>query len=190
MFDLVSAGPAGAWLIECEVHKDARGDFMRNWSLEVFHEVGIAFTPVQANTSTTAQRGTIRGMHFQHAPRQEAKLVRCARGRIFDVITDLRPASATYRQSCNFELGKDTALLYVPTGFAHGYQTLTDDVVVEYLMNERYAPDLADGFRYDDPAAAICWPLPAGLVSDRDLAWPRLEGREFWNSSLGQAGQA
>jgi dTDP-4-dehydrorhamnose 3,5-epimerase len=127
-------------------------------------------------------------MHFQHAPRREAKLVRCARGRIFDVITDLRPTSSTFRRSRDFELGTDTPQLFVPEGFAHGYQTLTDDVLVEYLMNERYAPELADGLRYADPAAAIVWPLPPVLVSERDLAWPRLEGREFWNPASGRAG--
>jgi dTDP-4-dehydrorhamnose 3,5-epimerase len=189
MFDLVPAGAADAWLIRCKVHRDDRGDFTRTWSFDEFHEAGLSFTPIQANTSTTRLRGTIRGMHFQHAPRQETKLVRCARGLIFDVITDLRPASPTYRQSRNFELGKDTAQLYVPAGFAHGYQTLTDDVVVEYLMNESYAPDLADGFRYDDPAAAIIWPLPSEVVSDRDRAWPRLDGREFWTRPRDLAGE-
>jgi len=189
MFELLPAGAADAWLIKCEVHEDARGDFVRSWSLDEFHEAGLFFSPVQANSSTTRQRATIRGMHFQHAPRREAKLVRCARGRIFDVITDLRPASSTYRRSWDFELGTDTAMLFVPEGFAHGYQTLTDDVVVEYLMNQRYAPELADGFRFDDPAAAIAWPLPPGLVSDRDLAWPGLEGSEFWNLSSGPAGE-
>jgi dTDP-4-dehydrorhamnose 3,5-epimerase len=120
-------------------------------------------------------------MHFQRAPHEEAKLVRCSQGQIRDVITDLRPASRTHRRSFSFDLGGDDPLaLLVPAGFAHGYQTLSDDVQVEYLMNERYAPDLADGFRHDDPEAAIAWPLPVTLVSDRDLAWPPLASREFW----------
>lgn len=179
---LVPTAAPGAWLLRLEVHRDARGDFARTWSVDDFDAAGIAFTPVQANTSVTTRRGTVRGMHFQRAPREEAKLVRCSRGRIWDVITDLRPASETYRRSFGFELGRDgPAAVFVPAGFAHGYQTLTDDVEVGYLMSERHAADLADGFRHDDPAAAIDWPLPATLVSDRDLAWPPLTSREFWN---------
>jgi dTDP-4-dehydrorhamnose 3,5-epimerase len=174
-------GAAGAWLIRLDTFRDTRGDFVRAWSFDDFEAVGIAFVPIQANASRTQRRGTVRGMHFQRAPREEAKLVRCSQGRIFDVITDLRPSSPTRRQSFTFELGDDgaTAIL-VPAGFAHGYQTLSDDVQVEYLMNERYAPDLADGFRHDDPEAAIAWPLPVTLVSDRDLAWAPLASRDFW----------
>jgi dTDP-4-dehydrorhamnose 3,5-epimerase len=183
MLEFVPTGAADAWLIQHDVHRDSRGDFARTWSSDDFEAVGIAFAPVQANVSTTSARGTIRGMHFQRAPQEEAKLVRCSRGRIWDVITDLRPASPTYRQSFWFEIGQGgSAAIFVPAGFAHGYQTLTDDVQVEYLMSERYAPELADGFRYDDPAAAISWPLPARLVSDRDLAWPPLAKRAFWLS--------
>lgn len=174
-------GAAGAWLIRLDTFHDARGDFVRTWSFDDFEAAGIAFVPIQANASTTRRRGTVRGMHFQRAPRQEAKLVRCSRGGIFDVITDLRPASPTRRQSFAFELGNDDATaLLVPAGFAHGYQALTDDVQVDYLMSERYAPELADGFRYDDPEAAIAWPLPVTLVSDRDLSWAPLASRDFW----------
>jgi dTDP-4-dehydrorhamnose 3,5-epimerase len=177
----VPTSAAGVWLIRYDVHHDSRGDFVRTWSSDDFHAAGIAFAPVQANMSTTPRQGTIRGMHFQRAPREEAKLVRCSRGRIWDVVTDLRPASPTYRQSFGFEIGQaGSVAIFVPAGFAHGYQTLTDDVRVEYLMSERYAPELADGFRHDDPAAAIAWPLPSGLVSDRDLSWPPLESRAFW----------
>jgi dTDP-4-dehydrorhamnose 3,5-epimerase len=178
-------GAAGAWLIRLDTFRDARGDFVRTWSLDDFEAAGIAFVPIQANASRTRRRGTLRGMHFQRPPRQEAKLVRCSRGRIFDVITDLRPSSPTRRQSFTFELGDggSTALL-VPAGFAHGYQALTDDVEVDYLMSERYAPELADGFRHDDREAAIDWPLPVTLVSDRDLSFAPLAARDFW---LGEA---
>jgi dTDP-4-dehydrorhamnose 3,5-epimerase len=182
------AGPAGAWLVRLETFRDARGDFARTWSIDDFEVAGIAFVPVQANASRTPRRGTVRGMHFQRAPREEAKLVRCSQGRIFDVITDLRPASRTYRRSFSFDLGgEDSLAVLVPSGFAHGYQTLSDDVQVEYLMNERYAPDLADGFRYDDPEAAIAWPLAVALVSDRDLGWLPLASREFWREDARSA---
>jgi dTDP-4-dehydrorhamnose 3,5-epimerase len=188
MLEFQPAGAPGAWLVTCKAHEDARGDFMRCWSFDEFQQAGIVFAPVQASSSSTGQRGTIRGMHFQHAPRREAKLVRCARGSIFDVITDLRPDSATHRNSWTFELRRHTAL-FVPAGFAHGYQTLVDDVLVEYLINECHAPELADGFRPDDPAAAITWPLPPAMVSERDLAWPDLDERDFWAVPGSRAGE-
>jgi dTDP-4-dehydrorhamnose 3,5-epimerase len=181
MLKFVPTGAADAWLIQHDVHRDSRGVFARTWSSDDFRNVGITFVPIQANVSTTNARATIRGMHFQRAPQEEAKLVRCSQGRIWDVITDLRPTSPTYRRSFGFEIGQGgSAAIFVPAGFAHGYQTLSDDVQVEYLMGERYAPELADGFRYDDPAAAISWPLPVRLVSDRDLAWPPLATRRVW----------
>jgi dTDP-4-dehydrorhamnose 3,5-epimerase len=120
-------------------------------------------------------------MHFQRAPKAEAKLVRCSRGRIWDVITDLRPQSPSHRASFGIELAdEDATALYIPSGFAHGFQALTDDVTVDYLMDEQYAPELADGFRYDDPATGIEWPLPARLLSERDLAWPPLATKHCW----------
>ena len=177
-------GMSGALLVRLEIHRDSRGDFARTWSAEDFRAAGIDFAPVQSNASTTNEHGTIRGMHFQRAPREEAKLVRCARGRIWDVITDLRPDSPTFRQSFGLELAADADVaLFVPTGVAHGFQTMTDDVRVEYLMSAPYAPELADGFRYDDTAAAIAWPLPARRVSDRDLAWPPLATRGLWTGT-------
>jgi len=172
---------ADARLIRLTRHSDARGEFARTWCLQEFERADIAFRPVQANMSITRIRGTIRGMHFQRAPKAEAKLVRCSRGRIWDVITDLRPQSPSYRGSFGFELADlDATALYIPAGFAHGFQALTEDVMVEYLMDEQYAPELADGFRYDEPAAKIEWPLPACFLSEKDLAWPPLSTRPFW----------
>lgn len=185
MLALEPTGAAGAWRIRSQCHRDSRGDFARTWSLDEFRAAGISFTPVQANTSSTVQRGTVRGMHFQRAPRAEPKLVRCSRGRIWDAITDLRPTSRTYRQTFGFELEDAGEIaIFVPAGFAHGYQTLTDSVQVEYLMGERYTPELADGFRYDDPEAAIPWPLAATLVSECDLSWPPLGSRELWTGPV------
>jgi dTDP-4-dehydrorhamnose 3,5-epimerase len=178
-----NAGQSDARLIALKRHSDSRGEFARTWSTDDFRHAGIAFHPVEANVSRTHARGTIRGMHFQRAPREEAKLVRCARGTIWDVITDLRPRSPTRRATFAYELSDDDGtMLFIPAGYSHGFQTLTDDVTVESLMGERYAPALADCFRYDDPAAGIAWPLPATLVSERDLAWPPLAARPLWRS--------
>jgi dTDP-4-dehydrorhamnose 3,5-epimerase len=174
-------GVADARLIRLNRRSDARGDFERTWCLKEFEEAGIAFHPVQANMSLTRTRGTIRGMHFQREPKAEAKLVRCSRGRIWDVITDLRSQSPSFHSSFGLELAGETAIaLYVPAGFAHGFQALTDNVAVEYLMDEPYASEFADGFRYDDPAAKIEWPLPACLLSEKDLTWPSLSTRSLW----------
>jgi dTDP-4-dehydrorhamnose 3,5-epimerase len=170
-----------ARLVRLQPISDMRGAFVRTWCADEFAHVGIPFRPVQANMSLTVARGTIRGMHFQRDPKAEAKVVRCTRGRIWDVITDLRRHSASRGASFGVELADgDARALYVPPGVAHGFQSLTDDAQVEYLMSEQYAPGLSDGFRYDDPAAAIAWPLPARMVSERDLAWPPLSTREFW----------
>jgi dTDP-4-dehydrorhamnose 3,5-epimerase len=170
-----------ARLIRLTRHSDSRGDFARTWCIGEFEQAGITFRPTQANVSLTRARGTIRGMHFQRAPKAEAKLVRCSRGWIWDVITDLRPRSPSHGASFGLELAdEDATALYIPAGFAHGFQALTSDVAVEYLMDEPYTPELADGFRYDDPAAKISWPLPARLLSEKDLAWPALSTRSFW----------
>jgi len=190
--DFQSTNVADARLIHLTQHSDARGDFVRTWCLAEFESAGITFNPIQANMSSTRTRGTIRGMHFQREPRGEAKLVRCSKGRIWDVIADLRPKSSTFGRTFGVELSCEGATaLYIPAGFAHGFQALTDDVAVDYLMDERYVPELADGFRYDDPATRIEWPLPARLVSEKDLAWPPLSTRSFWiASNSGPAGQA
>jgi dTDP-4-dehydrorhamnose 3,5-epimerase len=170
-----------ARLIRPVRHQDARGSFMRTWCRDAFREAGIAFEPVQGNASTTLRRGSLRGMHFQRAPRPDAKVVRVARGRVHDVIVDLRPESGARGRWYATELSaEEGTMLYVPPGFAHGFQTLSDEVQVEYLMGEAYVPELYDGFRHDDPAVAIPWPSAPVDVSDKDLAWPPLAQRLPW----------
>lgn len=168
-------GTSGARLIRLAPVGDQRGSFARVWCENAFREAGVAFTPVQANVSVTRGRGTIRGMHFQRMPKPDAKIVRCTRGRIHDVMVDLRGLVPNRSDVVEIELGEDEpTMLYVPAGFAHGFQSLTDVATVEYLMGEVYEPSLYSGFRYDDPAFKISWPLPATCISDRDLAWPLL----------------
>jgi dTDP-4-dehydrorhamnose 3,5-epimerase len=175
---MTAIGSTDARLIELSVHEDDRGAFARTWCADVFTEAGIAFTPVQGNTSLTRQRGSVRGMHFQRAPWPDAKIVRCTRGRIWDVIVDLRPGSPAHGVPQAQELSEDSwTMLYVPAGFAHGFQTLTDDVLVEYLMGERYVASAYDGFRHDDPDLSITWPLPVSTLSRSDQSWPALAGR-------------
>lgn len=167
-----------ACLVELRAFVDDRGAFARTWCADLFADAGIDFTPVQGNTSLTRRRGSVRGMHFQRAPYRDAKIVRCSRGRIWDVIVDLRPESPARGMVHGQELSdEDWTMLYVPPGFAHGFQTMTADVTVEYLMGERYVPDAYDGFRHDDPELAIDWPEQVTAVSPADLAWPALTGR-------------
>jgi len=165
----------GAFRIHLAPRGDDRGVFARTWCLDSFAEHGVKFEVVQANYSETRIRGTIRGMHHQRAPRPDAKIVRSTRGRIFEVIADVRPDSPSYGQWCATELGEGTfTMVYVPPGCAQGFQSITDDVVVEYLMGERYDSSLYFGFRYDDPAIGIEWPLPASVVTPQDMSWPPL----------------
>lgn len=165
---------AGAFLIEPERRDDERGWFARSWCAQEFEQHGLNPRLVQCNLSWNRQRGTLRGMHYQAAPWAEAKLVRCSRGAIFDVIIDLRPGSATFRQWFGAELNSDNRrALYVPEGFAHGFQTLVDDVEVFYQMSEFYHPEAAGGVRWNDPAFAIVWPeCEARLISAKDQSWP------------------
>lgn len=178
-----------ARLIRPVVHRDERGSFARTWCAETFAAAGIAFAPVQGNTSHSTVRGTVRGMHFQRAPRADAKVVRCSRGGIHDVIVDLRPGSPTRGRAYALELTAATgAMLYIPGGFAHGFQTLADDTLVEYLMGEAYDADLYDGFRSDDPALPVAWPEPVSAISDRDRDWPDLAPRMPWLADAARAG--
>ncbi|XUM21793.1 dTDP-4-dehydrorhamnose 3,5-epimerase family protein [Bradyrhizobium oligotrophicum S58] len=177
----VPLGRSDARLIELTVRSDERGSFTRTWCAKTFAEQGIAFVPMQGNSSVTRLRGTVRGMHFQRAPKPDAKIVRCSAGLIHDVIVDIRPESATRGEVYACELGPSTArMLYVPAGFAHGFQTLTDDVTVEYLMGEDYVEQLSDGFRHDDPMIGIRWPQPVTVLSAKDAAWPSLAERGLW----------
>lgn len=174
-------GDSDARLIELVVHADARGEFARTWCARSFAEQGIDFSPVQANTSVTRRRGTVRGMHFQRAPKADAKIVRCTFGQIHDVIVDLREQSPTRGQIYVNELAEDSrTMLYVPAGFAHGFQTRSDHAVVEYLMGVEYVSELYDGFRHDDPLLGIVWPEPVAALSAADARWPSLASRMPW----------
>jgi dTDP-4-dehydrorhamnose 3,5-epimerase len=164
---------AGAHLIDPTPHKDDRGRFMRVWCAREFTENGIDFLPVQSNMGLSAKKGTIRGMHFQSAPAPEAKLVRCTRGRMFDVILDLRPESASHGKWFGVELSAENGrAVYVPERCAHGYQTLEDDTEMYYMTSHVYTPTAASGVRFDDPAFGIRWPLAATVVSEQDRNWP------------------
>jgi dTDP-4-dehydrorhamnose 3,5-epimerase len=164
---------ADAWVIDPSPHEDERGRFMRAWCAREFAEHNLDFTPVQANMGWSAQRGTLRGMHYQEVPALEAKLVRCTRGRIFDVVLDLRPLSSTYGQWYGVELSAENGrMLYVPERCAHGYQTLEDGTEMFYMTSGFYTPAAVRGVRFDDPAFGIAWPLPATVVSEQDRNWP------------------
>jgi dTDP-4-dehydrorhamnose 3,5-epimerase len=171
---LVETPLPGAFVIELELRRDRRGFFARSYCRREFERSGLDLEMVQTNLSFNAKAGTLRGMHFQRPPAEESKLVRCSRGTIFDVIIDLRRDSATYGKHFAVELSDDShRALFVPKGFAHGFQALSDEVMVEYQMGAYYSPNEATGIRYDDPAFAIEWPLPVTTISEQDLSWPR-----------------
>ena len=164
---------AGAFLIDLEPHADERGFFARTFCRREFEAHGLNSNIVQCNTSFNRAAGTIRGMHSQKPRASEAKLVRCVRGAIHDVIIDLRPKSSTYTKSFAVTLtAENRRALFVPESFAHGFQTLEDNCEIEYQMSEYHTPGSATGYRYDDPAFALIWPLPVSLISAQDLAWP------------------
>jgi len=165
-------------LIELEPIRDERGFFARTFCAREFAAHGLAGSFVQHSISRTARVGSIRGLHFQRPPHAEVKLIRCVSGAIYDVLVDLRPGSATYMQWEAYELRAGDGLqLYAPAGFAHGFQTLAPDSEVAYAMTAFYAPEAADGVRYDDPAFAISWPLPVADLSPKDRSWPDFSGR-------------
>ena len=167
---------AGAWTVEPEPRTDDRGRFLRAWCAQEFEAQGIDFKPVQANLGSSHRAGTLRGLHYQVAPHQEAKLVRCTRGSVFDVLVDLRPGSRTYGRWFGTELSAENGrMLYVPPLCAHGYQTLEDGAEIYYLTSAYYAAAAVRGLRYDDPTVAIAWPLPPVAVSEQDRRWPFLE---------------
>ncbi|CAH2598739.1 dTDP-4-dehydrorhamnose 3,5-epimerase [Rhodovastum atsumiense] len=167
----------GAWLVEPEPVHDARGFFARSFCVREFDRLGLETRFVQHSISYSALRGTLRGMHFQRSPFGEVKVVSCTRGAIRDVIIDLRPDSPTCCRWQGFELTAANRLrLYIPKGFAHGFQTLEDKTEVSYLISEFYAPEAASGVRFDDPRFGITWPLPVAAISARDTAWPTFAG--------------
>jgi dTDP-4-dehydrorhamnose 3,5-epimerase len=162
----------GAWLIDIEPREDERGFFARTWCRQELTAQGLDTEIAQESLSFNRHRGTVRGVHFQRSPHEETKIVRCARGAIFDVIIDLRPHSATYLRWQGFELTADNRrALYILKGFAHGFQTLTDDAEIAYQISAFYAPEAAGGYRYDDAAFGICLAAP-GHCDQR--ARPRL----------------
>jgi dTDP-4-dehydrorhamnose 3,5-epimerase len=166
-----------AYIIEPEKKHDVRGFFARVWCQQEFANHGLISHLVQINVSHNKKCGTLRGMHYQVEPFQESKLVRCTRGAIYDVIIDLRQNSPTYRQWLGVKLtADDYKMLYVPEGFAHGFQTLEDNTEVVYQVSEFYAPQSEGGVRYDDPAWGIVWPVDVQVISDKDRNWPDYVG--------------
>jgi dTDP-4-dehydrorhamnose 3,5-epimerase len=167
---------AGVHVIELDLKEDARGFFARTYCEADFEKHGLNTRWPQCSLSYTKKRGMVRGLHYQAEPKPEIKLIRCARGAIFDVVADLREESATYGQWQAFELNDQNRLaLYVPAGFAHGFQCLADDCEVYYHISELYVPELARGVRWDDPALAIPWPIRDAFVSERDRSLPAFE---------------
>ncbi len=168
----------GAFLLELEPHEDERGFFARAFDRDAFARRGLATEYVQANIGFSARRGVLRGLHYQLAPHAEAKLVRCTRGAIFDVIVDLRPESPTYRRWHGEELSADNRrAVYLPAGCAHGYLALADSSEVFYQASSAYMPSAERGVRWDDPAFGVRWPIEgAPSVSEKDASWPDYAG--------------
>lgn len=170
---------AGAKRIEMEPKGDARGFFARSFCSREFGDAGLATHFVQMNTSLTRQVGTIRGLHFQRPPAAEVKMVRCLVGAVFDVIVDLRAGSPTYGRWCAETLtAENRRMIYIPAGFAHGFQTLLPETELLYLHDTHYAPGHEGGLFYADKSVAIDWPLPAAGLSERDAALPPLSKLE------------
>jgi dTDP-4-dehydrorhamnose 3,5-epimerase len=162
----------GAYIIDLEPRVDERGFFARAFCQREFEAHGLKPVIAQANVAFNAKKGTVRGMHFQYPPAAETKLVRCTRGRIVDIIVDLRPESSTYLQHLSVELGEDDhRALYVPERFAHGYQALQDSTETSYQVGEFYAPETEGGLRFDDARLKLQWPLPLSVISEKDRAF-------------------
>jgi dTDP-4-dehydrorhamnose 3,5-epimerase len=163
----------GAYIIEPERHVDKRGFFARTWCTREFQVQGLNPQVAQCSISHNARRGTLRGLHYQVSPFQEAKLIRCTRGAIYDVIVDLRSASETFTHCAGLELTADNrTMLYVPEGCAHGFMTLEDDTEVFYQMSQILSPDHAKGVRWNDPAFGIEWPNLEPIMLERDRSYP------------------
>ena len=163
-----------SYIIELEKLEDERGFFSRSWDRNEFKEQGLNHNLVQCNISFSKKRGTLRGMHFQKKPFEETKLVRCTRGKIFDVIIDLRAESNTYKKWIGVELKSDDfKMLYIPEGFAHGFQTLEDDTEVFYQMSNWFSPEHVRGIRWNDKEFDIKWPIDNPIISKKDLSYDR-----------------
>jgi dTDP-4-dehydrorhamnose 3,5-epimerase len=167
---------AGLYVVEIEPRNDDRGFFARSFCVEEFHAHGLERSVAQCNVSFNEKAGTLRGIHFQAEPHGEAKLVRCAHGAIFDVAVDIRPGSNTYLKWYAAELtSENRRMMFIPQGFAHGFQTLMDESEVFYLMFEMYHPESARGLRWDDPKLGIAWPLAKKIISDNDRKYPLID---------------
>jgi dTDP-4-dehydrorhamnose 3,5-epimerase len=174
----VSTELPGAYLIEPERHEDERGFFARTWCRQEFRDHGLEENLAQTSISRNRRAGTLRGLHFQMSPHEESKLVRCTAGAIFDVIVDLRENSPAHGSWFGVELEADRGTaLYVPKGFAHGFQTLVDGAEVLYMISDSYVPEASSGVRWDDAAFGIVWPeTDLRTISDRDRSWPDYAG--------------
>jgi dTDP-4-dehydrorhamnose 3,5-epimerase len=167
----------GAFVVELEPHADERGFFARSYCAAEFAAQGLGPELRQCSVSYNARKGTLRGMHYQGAPHEEHKLVRCTAGAIFDVIVDIRDSSPTYRRWFGAELtAANHRSLFIPPGFAHGFVSLSDDAEVYYMISVAHAPEVSRGFRWNDPAFAIEWPLVPTVISPRDADFPLLDG--------------
>jgi dTDP-4-dehydrorhamnose 3,5-epimerase len=164
---------SGAYRIELQPISDERGAFMRRFCAETFRAMGLESDLIQRSVSYNRHAGTLRGIHFQAPPHCEVKLVRCTRGALFDVMVDLRDGSPTWGQWHGEELTADNrSILYIPKGFAHGFQTLVDHTEVDYEIAPAHVPGAEGGFRFDDPTLGISWPIKAAIISDRDHSLP------------------
>ena len=168
----IEAPLPGVHVIDIERNEDERGFFARSWCRDEFETRGLNGNAAQCNISFNRRRGTLRGLHYQTPPHSEAKLVRCTTGSIYDVALDLRPESLTFKQWFGVELSaQNRRMLYIPEGFAHGFQTLEDDSEVCYLMSDSYRPECTAGVRWDDPAWRIDWPIADPILSEKDRAY-------------------
>jgi dTDP-4-dehydrorhamnose 3,5-epimerase len=173
--EITSTFLSGAKIVTPTPAVDARGFFARTWCARTFSKFGLDSAVTQESISFNHCCGTLRGMHFQADPYSESKLVRCTRGAVFDVIVDVRSDSPTYRQWFAIELTQDNRkALFIPKGFAHGFQTLTDDAEVFYQISAEYVAEAARGFNFCDPSVGINWPLPVSVISERDKSLPML----------------
>ncbi len=163
----------GAYILELEKLEDERGFLARTYCENEFKNSGISFSPVQTNLSFNQHKHTLRGMHHQAPPFEEAKLVQCIRGAIYDVIIDIRPESPTVNEWVGVELSDENRkMIFIPKGFAHGFLTLEDETEVSYLMSEFYKPGADRGIRWNDPAFNIDWPAEVAVISEKDKNWP------------------
>ena len=166
----------GAYVIQLEKQGDDRGFFARFFCIKEFDAASLRRDVVQINNSLSRDKGTLRGMHYQRAPRAEDKIVRCVRGSLLDVIVDLRSESPTFLGHFKIELSADNrTALYVPKGFAHGFITLQDSTEVFYLVTEFYTPESERGMRYNDPRLGIEWPMEPVVISEKDKTWPAFD---------------